>query len=562
MADYEKDDVTARTLSPAGEAVFKTGKLEFVAEQGENGSKTTYQEASGAPVEAHSPLGTRVQWFTIVFLNLGQMIGTGVFSTPGSILKGTGSVGLSLMYWLIGFVVSLAGLAVYLELGSYFPSRSGAEVVYLEQAYPRPRYFFPVAFAVQSVILSFSSSNAIVLATYVFRMAGREGTAWEQKGVAIAGYTLAVILGISSNRLSLLFSDVVGFIKLGTLVFISITGLVVLGGNTSIADPSANFRDAFAGTSSDANGLVNALVRITFSYQGFQNCFNLMNEVKDPIKTMKKSAPISLLVVAILYMLCNVAYFAAVPKEDIMTANTTTASLFFTAVFGSQAAKGLNILVILSAFGNLVTVLIGQSRVIREIGRQGVLPYPKFWVTTKPFGTPIGPYLLKWTMTVIMIVAPPAGDAFNFVVDLQNYPESVFFFLMAVGLYLIRRQRRNLGIERSEFKAWDVAVGLFILVKLLLLAMPWVPPKTGANGGSVSFWYATYCVTGLAIIGVCGVYYYFWIYLIPKHKGYAIRQKRVVYQEDGAVTHQLVKVPNAELEKWDSEHDANGNKLF
>jgi amino acid transporter len=79
----------------------------------------------------------------------------------GSILKGTGSVGLSLMYWVIGYVVSVAGLAVYLELGSYFPSRSGAEVVYLEQAYPRPRYFFPVAFAVQSVILSFSSSNAI-----------------------------------------------------------------------------------------------------------------------------------------------------------------------------------------------------------------------------------------------------------------------------------------------------------------------------------------------------------------------------------------------------------------
>lgn len=113
-------------------------------------------------------------------------------------------------------------------------------------------------------------------------------------------------------------------------------------------------------------------------------------------------------------MLCNVAYFAAVPKEEIFEADTTTASLFFTAVFGEQAAKGLNMLVVLSSFGNLVTVLIGQSRLIREIGRQGVLPWPKFWVTTKPFGTPIGPLLLKWGMTILMIVAPPAGDAFNF----------------------------------------------------------------------------------------------------------------------------------------------------
>ena len=146
-----------------------------------------------------------------------------------------------------------------------------------------------------------------------------------------------------------------------------------------------------------------------------KNCMQLLTcSNQDPIRTIKRSAPASLFLVAVLYMLCNVAYFAAVPKAAILKADTTTASLFFTAVFGEQAAKGLNMLVILSAFGNLVTVLIGQSRLIREIGRQGVLPYPKFWVTTKPFGTPIGPYTLKWAMTVLMILAPPAGDAFDF----------------------------------------------------------------------------------------------------------------------------------------------------
>lgn len=81
--------------------------------------------------------------------------------SASTILAGTGSVGLSLIFWFIGFLLSLSSLSVYLEYASYFPNRSGSEVAYLEQAFPRPRYFMPVAFAAVSVILSFSSSNAI-----------------------------------------------------------------------------------------------------------------------------------------------------------------------------------------------------------------------------------------------------------------------------------------------------------------------------------------------------------------------------------------------------------------
>lgn len=37
-----------------------------------------------------------------VFLILNKMIGTGIFSTPSSIFAATGSVGVSLMLWVIG----------------------------------------------------------------------------------------------------------------------------------------------------------------------------------------------------------------------------------------------------------------------------------------------------------------------------------------------------------------------------------------------------------------------------------------------------------------------------
>lgn len=120
--------------------------------------------------------------------------------------------------------------------------------MYLEQAYPRPRYLFPVTFAIQTVLLSFSSSNAIVLAQYLFRSNGHSPTAWELKGVAVAGYTVAVLLLAFQTRFSYRLSNAIGIVKLITLIFVAITGLVVLGGHTSVKNPTANFTNAFEGT--------------------------------------------------------------------------------------------------------------------------------------------------------------------------------------------------------------------------------------------------------------------------------------------------------------------------
>ena len=60
------------------------------------------------------------------------------------------------------------------------------------------------------------------------------------------------------------------------------------------------------------------------------------------------------------------------------------------------------------------------------------------------------------------------NQADNLVVDLANYPNSFFLFLMAVGVYLIRRQRRRVSAPRSEFRAWNAAIILFIASKACL----------------------------------------------------------------------------------------------
>jgi len=68
---------------------------------------------------------------------------------------------------------------------------------------------------------------------------------------------------------------------------------------------------------------------------------------------------------------------------------------------------------------------IGQARIIREVARQGLLPFPAFFTSIRPFGTPFGPVCLKAFLTIAVILAVPAKDAFNFVLDLASYPHLV-----------------------------------------------------------------------------------------------------------------------------------------
>ncbi|EAT77829.1 hypothetical protein HBI56_192910 [Parastagonospora nodorum] len=544
-------------------SVIHDGNLAYVHQKAENGA-SGYQEAVGAPVETHSPLGYHVNWLTVIFLNVNHMIGTGIFSTPGTILRLTGSVGLALIYWVIGFILAVAGLGVYLELVSFFPNRSGSEVVWLEQSFPRPKHFFPVTFAVQSVLLSFSSSNAVVLSNYLWRMVGRAPDPWELKGVAIAAYTFAVICVVAHNRYSLWAINGIGALKVLLLVFISISGLVILGGHVPrVANPGINFRNGngMSGTTSSGYNLSQAMVNISFAFSGWQNAFSMANEIKNPLPTLKKNATVSLLIVFILYFLCNIAYFAAVPKEVFVKSSELAASVFFRTAFGSRAESALNFCVLLSSFGNLLAVLIGQSRQIREIARQGILPWTEFWVSTKPFGTPLGPYLLKWVFTIIMIVAPPAGDAFQFVVSLQSYPSAMFHVALGAGLIFLRRRRDRSGTPRSDFRAWWAIIILYLLSQIYLLVMPWIPPVGGIYAGTVSFFYATYMITGIGILGVCGAYYYIWMKVLPRWGNYAIRSQVVNVDDNGANTHRLLRVPNAEVAEWDANHDELGRAL-
>ena len=63
---------------------------------------------------------------------VGQLIGSGIFITPSNILGYTGSFGLSIVCWIIGAVVALAGALCYFELGLLVRKAGGDYAILLE----------------------------------------------------------------------------------------------------------------------------------------------------------------------------------------------------------------------------------------------------------------------------------------------------------------------------------------------------------------------------------------------------------------------------------------------
>lgn len=53
--------------------------------------------------------------------------------------------------------------------------------------------------------------------------------------------------------------------------------------------------------------------------------------------------------------------------------------------------------------------------VVQEIGREGILPFSRLWASNKPLNAPFMGLFEHWLVSVIIMLAPPPGDAYNFI---------------------------------------------------------------------------------------------------------------------------------------------------
>lgn len=214
-----------------------------------------------------------------------------------------------MIIWIAGALAAWIGLAIDLEYGCMFP-RSGGIKLYLENTYPRLRFLASTMVAVQAVLLGFTASNCIVFAKYVIYAADASLTQATTKVLAVALLTLITIVHSCFYRTGVWIQNVLGWLKIIMVVFTCATGVVVLF-RRSAKDQTAisvSTRDyLWEGSNWQWSMLSTAFFKVLYSYAGLGNLNNVLNEVKNPVRTLRTVAPAALLTACIMYMLTNVA---------------------------------------------------------------------------------------------------------------------------------------------------------------------------------------------------------------------------------------------------------------
>jgi amino acid transporter len=297
-----------------------------------------------------SALGRRIGWSSAYILVVSRVIGSGIFAMPGLVVQNVGSIGLALSMWVAGALVAWSGLVISMEYGAMLP-RSGGVKVYLEYTYRWPRFFASIMVAVQAVLLGFTATNCIIFAKYILYASSVEPTDLATKTLAVGLLTAITVVHGGFYRTGIWIQNALGWLKIGLTIFMIATGIVVLfkGYRTEPV-----LEDFWTDSNWEWNTLSTTLFKILYSFAGLENVNNVMNEVKNPIRTIKTVGPAALLSTLVLYLLINIAYVSVVPLNEIKQSRELIAALFFEKLGLGRAF--LPVAIALSAAGNVMVV--------------------------------------------------------------------------------------------------------------------------------------------------------------------------------------------------------------
>lgn len=378
-------------------------------------------------------------------LVVGTIIGASIFVQPSEITRLVPTATGIALVWTAAGVLTLAGALICAELASAMP-RTGGVYVFLRDIFGPPIGFlwgWAMFWSMHSGIIA---AIAVVFARYAghFVTFGPLGTRIVAVA-AIVGLSLFNSLGVRpGSRLQ----TVVTMAKLVAIALLIVGGLV-LAAPVGVHDTAATQSDV-----SVANGVL-ALVAGLFAYGGWHMVTYTAGETVDPERTIPRALVVGVAIVTLCYVALNAIYLRVLPLDRLIT-STRVAADAAEVLVGGIGATLVSALVLISTFGALNGIILAGPRVYYAMAGDGL--FFRWAGDLHPrFGTPVRAIVLQaiWASALVMT------DTYRGLFTRVVYTEWIFFGLLAVGIFKLRR-RPNYE-PRFRVPAASLVIGVFTL---------------------------------------------------------------------------------------------------
>ena len=387
-------------------------------------------------------------------INVGGIIGSGIFMVPATVALYTASSSLFFMVWIFGGIISLFGALSVAELGAAMP-KAGGQYVFLSEAYG-PVWGYLYGWSAVAVINTASmAAVGVAFAEYLKFFYTISDLA--VKEIAIFSIILLTIINIVDVKSGARFQNVFTFAKLGAILGVILLGLFLEGGSTQ------NFSPLFTDRSplSLIGPLGLAMVAVLWTFDGWIFVTYVAGEVKNPERNIPLSLIFCMVIVVSVYLALNTVLVYVLGFDQMIGSElvmTDAVSIFL----GENGAAIVTIIILISLMGanngNVLTsarinyAMARDNRFFKQAGRI----HPKFQ-------SPANALIIQCIWACLLTFT----GTFNQLITYIIFASWIFYGMSAGAVIIFRKKKPDMYRPyKTPFYPWIPII--FILFAILL----------------------------------------------------------------------------------------------
>lgn len=445
-----------------------------------------------------------------ISINVGNIIGTGIFLKARVMTCNVGTPTRVILAWVAAGLLALAGALTYAELTTMRP-HAGAEYVITKDAYGRVWGFLngwsqflisrtasaaalAVGFAIFMNDLTGGSLKSEPYTSFTMPLFGHTVELGSLTVIALITIAVTTLINCAAVSVS---GHVASFITILKVIIVLGVGLAAFfyqdgsWGHFGMASEAACKGEVTGGGMLAFSA---AMVGALWAYDGWNNISYMAGEVKNPERNLPLALIASMLIIIVLYVIVNVSYYYVMTPTEVASVDANATSVAAEAikrVMGPVAVTMMAGVMMLSSWGSLQSSILGTARIPYAMAKDGVF-FQSLAKVSKGTKVPVISLVVQAVWAAVLTLS----GSFDQLTDMAIFAFWLFYGLVAASVFVFRWREPN---AERPYKTWGYPVvpGLFVLTTIYLIV-------------TTIYNYPVRSIIGLAIIAAgLPVYFYF-----------------------------------------------------